>query len=150
MSTGSTPQPLHDETMSWTAQQQGTRFGVPVYLLHGDADQHTLTSLVEEYYPIVEAPAKNLLLLPGGGHCAVLMQPATFLAGLRSCVGGAVNAPSGTCRPGQVRAPSSSVSVSGAVNAPCERWWPGWPFSAAIRARYTRELMSSFQKTWRR
>ncbi len=127
MSTGSTPQPLHDETMSWTAQQQGTRFGVPVYLLHGDADQHTLTSLVEEYYPIVEAPAKNLLLLPGGGHCAVLMQPATFLAGLRSCVGGAVNAPSGTCRPGQVRAPSSSVSVSGAVNAPCERWWPGWP-----------------------
>ena len=62
MSTGSTPQPLYDETMSWTAQQRGTRFGVPVYLLHGDADQHTLTSLVEEYYPMIEAPAKNLLL----------------------------------------------------------------------------------------
>ena len=46
---------------------------------------------------MIEAPAKNLLLLPGGGHCAVLMQPAAFLAGLRSCVGGTVNAPSGTC-----------------------------------------------------
>ena len=58
------PQPLYDGTMSWTAQQQGTRFGVPVYLLHGDTDPHTLTSLVEEYYPTVEAPAKNLVLLP--------------------------------------------------------------------------------------
>jgi pimeloyl-ACP methyl ester carboxylesterase len=95
------PQPLYDETMSWTAQQQGTRFGVPFYLLHGDTDQHTLTSLVEDYYPMVEAPAKNLVLLPGGGHCAVLMQPAAFLAELRSCVGGVVNAASsGICHPG--------------------------------------------------
>ena len=81
-------------------QWDRTRFGVPVYLLHGAVDQHTLTGLVEEYYPVIEAPAKNLVLLPGGGHCAVLMQPATFLAALRSCVGGVVNAPSGICRPG--------------------------------------------------
>jgi len=72
-------------------------FGVPVHLLHGDSDAHTLTRLVEEYYPTVEAPAKSLVLLPGGGHCAVLMQPAAFLAGLRGCVNGA---PSGTSGPG--------------------------------------------------
>ncbi len=28
----------------------------------------------------IEAPSKDLALLPGGGHCAVLMQPVTFLA----------------------------------------------------------------------
>ncbi len=84
------PQPLYDETMSWTAPRQ---FSVPVCLPHGDSDQHTLTSLVEEYYPLVEAPAKNLVLLPGGGHCAVLMQPAAFLTELRACVSRAVNGP---------------------------------------------------------
>jgi pimeloyl-ACP methyl ester carboxylesterase len=82
------PQPLYDETMAWIAPRQ---FGVPVCLLHGDSDQHTLTSLVEEYYPLAEAPAKSLVLLPGGGHCAVLMRPDAFLAELRACIGGAVN-----------------------------------------------------------
>jgi pimeloyl-ACP methyl ester carboxylesterase len=95
------PQALYDETMSWSAQRLATRFGVPFYLLHGDTDPHTLTSLVEEYYPMIEAPAKNLVLLPGGGHCAVLMQPATFLAELRACVGAVVNgAPADTSDPG--------------------------------------------------
>jgi pimeloyl-ACP methyl ester carboxylesterase len=36
---------------------------------------------------MVEAPARTLVLLPGGGHCAVLMQPAAFLAELRACLG---------------------------------------------------------------
>jgi pimeloyl-ACP methyl ester carboxylesterase len=71
--------------MSWTAPP---RFDLPVCLLHGAADQHTLTGLVEEYHKEVEAPAKNLVLLPGGGHCAVLMQPAAFLAELRACING--------------------------------------------------------------
>ncbi len=92
------PQPLYDETMSWTSPRA---FGVPVHLLHGDDDQHTLTSLVEEYYQMLQAPAKNLVLLPGGGHCAVLMQPVAFLAELRACVGRVVNgAPAGTSGPG--------------------------------------------------
>ena len=78
------PQPLYDETMSWTAPR---RFDVPVCLLHGDTDEHTLTRLVQEYYPMVEAPARTLVLLPGGGHCAVLMQPAAFLAELLACLG---------------------------------------------------------------
>ena len=45
----------------------------------------------------VEAPAKNLVLLPGGGHCAVLMQPGAFLAELRACINGI---PAGTSGPG--------------------------------------------------
>jgi hypothetical protein len=31
--------------------------------------------------------SKELALLPGGGHCAVLMQPTTFLAELCARVG---------------------------------------------------------------
>jgi pimeloyl-ACP methyl ester carboxylesterase len=78
------PQPLYEETMSWDAHKAGTRFDIPFFLLHGDTDPHTLTSLATEYYAAVEAPAKDLALLPGGGHCAVLTQPATFLAELRA------------------------------------------------------------------
>lgn len=88
------PQPLYDETMSWTAPP---RLDVPVCLLHGAVDLHTLTGLAEEYYNLVEAPARNLVLLPGGGHCAVLMQPAAFLAELRACINGT---PAGTSGPG--------------------------------------------------
>jgi len=80
------PQPLYEETMRWTARQHGAGFAVPFYIFQGDSDQHTLTSLAAEYFASVEAPAKDLILLPGGGHCAVLTQPATFLAGLRAHV----------------------------------------------------------------
>jgi pimeloyl-ACP methyl ester carboxylesterase len=78
------PQPLYEETMRWAAREAGTRFDVPFFILQGDSDKHTLTSLAEEYFDEVEAPSKGLALLPGGGHCAVLMQPATFLTELRA------------------------------------------------------------------
>jgi pimeloyl-ACP methyl ester carboxylesterase len=81
------PQPLYEETMRWSAAAEGTRFAVPFFIFQGDADQHTLTSVAQEYFAAVEAPAKDLVLLPGGGHCAVLMQPGTFLAELRARVG---------------------------------------------------------------
>ncbi len=79
-------QPLYEETMRWSARQQGTHFAIPFFIFQGDADQHTLTGLAEEYYALVEAPRKDLVLLPGGGHCAVFMQPGRFLAELRARV----------------------------------------------------------------
>jgi pimeloyl-ACP methyl ester carboxylesterase len=88
------PQPLYEETMRWSAAAEGTRFAVPFFIFQGDADPHTLTSVAQEYFGAVEAPAKDLVLLPGGGHCAVLMQSGTFLAELRAraCRGGAMAA----------------------------------------------------------
>ena len=77
------PQPLYEETMRWSAWRH-TRFAVPFFVFQGDSDQHTLTSLAAEYVAAVEAPAKDLVLLAGGGHCAVLMQPAVFLNELRA------------------------------------------------------------------
>jgi pimeloyl-ACP methyl ester carboxylesterase len=72
--------------MSWTATRQGTGFDVPFFIFQGEGDEHTLTSLAGEYFATVTAPAKELVLLPGGGHCAVLMQPAAFLAELSTRV----------------------------------------------------------------
>jgi pimeloyl-ACP methyl ester carboxylesterase len=78
------PQPLYEELMHWDSRQAGTRFAIPFFLLHGDTDPHTLTRLATEYFADVEAPVKDLALLPGGGHCAVLVQPGTFLTELRA------------------------------------------------------------------
>lgn len=80
------PQPLYSETMAWNAALHGTRFEVPFFLFHGDSDQHTLTTLATEYFDTIRAPAKELALIPGGGHCAVLMQPDAILDQLRARV----------------------------------------------------------------
>lgn len=58
----------------------------PFFLFHGDADQHTLTSLATEYFAGIDAPVKDMALIPGGGHCAVLTQPDAILAHLRAMV----------------------------------------------------------------
>jgi len=80
------PQPLYEETMTWDASQHGTRFDIPFFLFHGASDQHTLTSLATEYFAAIQAPAKDLVLIPGGGHCAVLAQPDAILDCLRARV----------------------------------------------------------------
>jgi pimeloyl-ACP methyl ester carboxylesterase len=90
------PQPLYEQTMAWSAWHAGTSFEIPFFMIHGDDDQHTLTGLAQEYFAAVQAPAKDLVLLPGGGHCAVLMQPAAFLTALRDMLGSASPLTSGT------------------------------------------------------
>jgi pimeloyl-ACP methyl ester carboxylesterase len=76
------PQPLYEETIAWDSAQHGTQFDLPVFLFHGAADEHTLTSLAAEYFAAIEAPAKALVLIPDGGHCVVLAQPDVFLTHL--------------------------------------------------------------------
>jgi pimeloyl-ACP methyl ester carboxylesterase len=76
------PQPLYEETIAWDSAKHGTQFDLPVFLFHGASDEHTLTSLASEYFDIIEAPAKGLVLIPDGGHCAVLAQPDVFLTHL--------------------------------------------------------------------
>jgi pimeloyl-ACP methyl ester carboxylesterase len=83
------PQPLYEETMRWSAVAEGTSFAIPVCIFQGDADEQTLTCLAQEYFATIEAPRKDLVLLPGGGHCAVLMQPDAFLAELRARISAA-------------------------------------------------------------
>ena len=81
------PQPLYEDYMAFDAWRLFTRFEVPFYLFQGDADLLTPAELAEEYFAAVEAPAKGLVLLKGGGHMAILLQSEQFLEELLVHVG---------------------------------------------------------------
>jgi hypothetical protein len=57
---------------------------VPFFLLQGESDVITLTSLAEEYFEEVEAPTKGLALINDAGHFAAFTQPRRFLIELRT------------------------------------------------------------------
>ena len=73
---------MFDELMAYDAWRLGPRFEVPFFLLQGESDVVTLTSLAEEYFEEVEAPTKGLALIPDAGHFAAFTQPERFLAEL--------------------------------------------------------------------
>ncbi|HET6752729.1 MAG TPA: hypothetical protein VFH23_02110 [Jiangellaceae bacterium] len=59
---------------------------VPFFLLQGESDVITLTSLAEEYFEEGEAPTKGLALINDAGHFAAFTQPRRFLIELRTQV----------------------------------------------------------------
>lgn len=60
-----------------------TRFKMPVLLIQGAEDDITPTVLVKEYFQKLQAPHKQLVILAGGGHLAVMSMPDKFLLELR-------------------------------------------------------------------
>ena len=82
--------------MRWSAAAEATGFATRSLIFQGDADEHTPTSLAQEYFATIEAPRKDLVLLPGGGHRTVLMQPNAFLAELRARISAAEAAERGS------------------------------------------------------
>jgi pimeloyl-ACP methyl ester carboxylesterase len=62
------------------ARRLGTRFAVPFFLLQGETDVMTLTSLAQEYFTDIQAPVQDLALIPDAGHLAACYQPEAFLA----------------------------------------------------------------------
>jgi pimeloyl-ACP methyl ester carboxylesterase len=75
-----------EELRAYDARRLGTRFEVPFFLFQGATDVVTLTPLAEEYFEEVEAPTKELALIPDAGHFAAFTQPDRFLAELRTRV----------------------------------------------------------------
>jgi pimeloyl-ACP methyl ester carboxylesterase len=75
-----------EELRAYDARRLGTRFEVPFFLFQGATDVVTLTLLAEEYFEEVEAPTKELALIPDSGHFAAFTQPDRFLAELRTRV----------------------------------------------------------------
>jgi pimeloyl-ACP methyl ester carboxylesterase len=73
---------MFTELMAYDAWRLGTRFEVPFFLFQGERDVVTLTTLAEEYFEEVEAPTKQLALIPNAGHFAAFTQPERFLAEL--------------------------------------------------------------------
>jgi pimeloyl-ACP methyl ester carboxylesterase len=73
---------MFQELRAYDARRLGARFEVPFFLLQGESDVVTLTSLAEDYFEEVEAPAKELALIKDAGHFAAFTQPDRFLAEL--------------------------------------------------------------------
>jgi pimeloyl-ACP methyl ester carboxylesterase len=85
---------MFQELRAFDARRLGSRFEVPFFLFQGERDVITLTSLATEYFAEVQAPAKELALIPDAGHFAAFTQPDRFLAELRTRVRPLAAAPS--------------------------------------------------------
>lgn len=73
---------LFEELMKYDARHLGTKFKVPIFILQGDMDLQSPSALVVEYFSALDAPLKELVILRGEGHTAVLVLPDVFLAEL--------------------------------------------------------------------
>ena len=61
-------------------KQTHTRFEIPVFILAGDEDRNTPTSLAREYFELIQAPRKELVIVDGAGHMVPFEAPARFSA----------------------------------------------------------------------
>jgi pimeloyl-ACP methyl ester carboxylesterase len=77
---------MFQELKAYDARRLGPRFEVPFFLLQGEHDVITLTTLAEEYFEEVQAPTKELALIADAGHFAAFTHPGQFLAELRTRV----------------------------------------------------------------
>jgi len=57
-----------------------TRFEIPVFILVGDEDRNTPTSLAREWFARIQAPRKELVIVDGAGHMVPFEAPARFSA----------------------------------------------------------------------
>jgi pimeloyl-ACP methyl ester carboxylesterase len=78
----SSPARLFQQLMSYDARSLGTAFAMPIFFFQGDTDLQTPAQPVEAYFAALQAPHKELLLLKGEGHIAVLINPDLFLQAL--------------------------------------------------------------------
>jgi pimeloyl-ACP methyl ester carboxylesterase len=74
------------EDMKYNAASRGTRFEVPVFFFQGSQDMVAPTQLAAEYMNEISAPRKALVVLPGGGHNAFILQSQRFLDELNARV----------------------------------------------------------------
>jgi len=72
--------PLYRDVSSFDAHRLGASFAVPVIIIQGDLDNVTPTASVRDYFDEIAAPRKDLVVLPGDGHMALLTDPDRVLA----------------------------------------------------------------------
>jgi pimeloyl-ACP methyl ester carboxylesterase len=70
---------LMNEVMKYDVTANGMKFDVPMFYITGADDLMTPTSILVEYFPRVQAPHKELILIPGAGHSAVNVASDEFL-----------------------------------------------------------------------
>ncbi len=59
-----------------------TAFSVPVFVIQGEEDMVTPTSVAIKYFKVVKAPKKKLILIKHAGHFALVTHREEFLAAL--------------------------------------------------------------------
>jgi pimeloyl-ACP methyl ester carboxylesterase len=74
------------EDGNYTAASRGTQFEVPVFFFQGSEDIPAPTQLAAEYMNEISAPRKALVVFPGGGHNAFILQSQRFLDELNARV----------------------------------------------------------------
>jgi pimeloyl-ACP methyl ester carboxylesterase len=77
---------LVEENQNYSAAGRGKRFEVPVFFFQGSEDIQAPMQLVEEYLRDLTAPAKDLVVFPGGGHNSYFFYSDRFLSELRARV----------------------------------------------------------------
>ncbi|HLK15333.1 MAG TPA: alpha/beta hydrolase [Fimbriimonadaceae bacterium] len=70
---------LVPQLRSSTPKQFGLSFKLPVFFFQGDSDFTAPTALVRQYFAMLQAPYKKLVLIPNAGHFAVFMRSDVFL-----------------------------------------------------------------------
>lgn len=73
---------LTPQMNAFDARTVSISFKVPMFFFQGARDSITPTSLVEKYMPEITAPHKELVILKGDGHGALLTDPNQFLRAL--------------------------------------------------------------------
>jgi pimeloyl-ACP methyl ester carboxylesterase len=73
---------LYGPLMAYDIRRLGTRFEIPMIYIQGADDIQTPTSLVEIYFAEIEAPRKQLTLIEGGAHMAMITHLDAFIEAL--------------------------------------------------------------------
>lgn len=70
---------LLPEMVGYDAWAQGTRFDLPVLILHGENDVLTPAAQAQAWFADIQAPVKHMEMIPDAGHFAMFLQPDRFL-----------------------------------------------------------------------
>jgi pimeloyl-ACP methyl ester carboxylesterase len=64
----------------------GPDFAIPMFVFEGPDDYITSPELAKAYADTLNAPQKQFVMLPAGGHFAVFTHPEAFVAEMNSRV----------------------------------------------------------------
>ena len=71
---------LYPQLQDIDFRQTATRFDVPVFFVQGADEADGRADVFEEWYPMVDAPTKDVTYLATSGHRPLFEQPAEFVA----------------------------------------------------------------------
>jgi pimeloyl-ACP methyl ester carboxylesterase len=77
---------LYAEMMAYCDRTAAPAIPVPVVIIQGEEDIQTPTSLARAYFETLDAPQKVFVVIPGGGHTALIAMAETFHEALRTHV----------------------------------------------------------------